>query len=152
MEKILAEQAIDVILMDGNLCAEELAVDVVKSLRATGLTAKIIMFSSDEKLNLAGIDAGADDSCNKKERAGGEIFLLCYRCSEVGFRAIRSANLLAPSIKIAEGLQFCRRKFFKLKYLPNNGLQISEKGEMKMVYAVVSRKKLSEKEKSRYLR
>ncbi len=63
---ILAQQNIDAILMDGNLCTDRDGVDVVKTLRAAGVTTKIIMFSSDEKLNAAGIAAGANGSWNKK--------------------------------------------------------------------------------------
>jgi DNA-binding response OmpR family regulator len=62
---IIAKQAIDVLLMDGNLCADRNGVDVVKTLRANGVKTRIIMFSNDEKLNAAGIDAGADGSWNK---------------------------------------------------------------------------------------
>ncbi len=63
---VLAEQSIDIILMDGNLGNGVYGADVVRRLRASGVTTKIVMFSSEEKYNQAGIAAGANGSWNKE--------------------------------------------------------------------------------------
>lgn len=64
--RLLQKHAFDAILMDGNLCTQRTGVDIVKSLRQSGLETKIIMFSSDDETNAEGIAAGANASFNKK--------------------------------------------------------------------------------------
>jgi DNA-binding response OmpR family regulator len=65
--KILSEQSVDAILMDGNLCSERNGLDVVKTLRESGLKMRIIMFSSNDDLNAEGIAVGADSAWNKHQ-------------------------------------------------------------------------------------
>lgn len=63
--RLLQEQTFDAILMDGHLCTERTGVDIVRSLRQSGLKTRIIMFSSRDKTNAEGIAAGANGALNK---------------------------------------------------------------------------------------
>lgn len=63
--RLLQEQEFDAILMDGHLCSERTGVDIVRSLRQSGLKTKIIMFSSRDKTNTEGTTAGANGALNK---------------------------------------------------------------------------------------
>ena len=70
-QMLLAEHQVDAILMDGNLGYDARydsirGADIVKRLRAMGITIKIVMFSSDDKNNTEGIASGASGSFNKK--------------------------------------------------------------------------------------
>lgn len=55
----------DIILMDGNLGRGIRGCDVVKHLRANGITTHISMFSSDVEMNEDGVNAGADSVFHK---------------------------------------------------------------------------------------
>ena len=64
--QILAQNSVDIILMDGNL-REEYGHEVVAKIREEGIVAKIVMFSSEDKQNDLGIKAGANAVLNKKD-------------------------------------------------------------------------------------
>lgn len=61
---ILKQQSVDVVLMDGHLI-DEYGSEVIARMRAKGINTPVIMFSSNEQQNRAGIEAGAEFSCNK---------------------------------------------------------------------------------------
>lgn len=65
---ILAKNSVEAILMDGylDLIGDLDGADVVRRLRASGVTTNIVMFSSDDTRNEDGIAAGANGSWNKK--------------------------------------------------------------------------------------
>lgn len=75
MNKVEAEQQLastkfDAILMDGELEGWDRGTcghgpDVVRKLRADGVTTRIVMISGREDLNREGLAAGADDSWSK---------------------------------------------------------------------------------------
>lgn len=69
-EKQLALTMFDAILMDGELegwdgTTHGHGPDIVRKLRAKGLTTKIVMFSAREDINEEGLAAGADASWRK---------------------------------------------------------------------------------------
>ena len=64
--RVVADGAVDVILMDGDLDdPRENGPQVVATLRQAGYTEKIIMTSSKPALAEEGLRAGADASCDK---------------------------------------------------------------------------------------
>ncbi len=70
-ERQLASAKFDVILMDGQLDGWVYGIrghgpDVVRRLRADGVTTRIVMFSASEDINEEGLAAGADESWSKK--------------------------------------------------------------------------------------
>ncbi len=75
MEHELATKEFDAIMMDGSLGWRDRLSgkridgrDVVHELRDSGVTTKIVMFSSSDKMNEEGISAGANSIWNKNRR------------------------------------------------------------------------------------
>ncbi len=67
IELLLAKQKVDVILVDGYINGIMIGPAVVRTLRRNHrIKTKIVMFSSDDELNMQGITAGANSAWNKK--------------------------------------------------------------------------------------
>ncbi len=63
--RIVAEESVDVIFMDGELGPGDTGPVVVSQLREAGCRARIVMTSSLPELSDVGIEAGADAKCDK---------------------------------------------------------------------------------------
>ena len=62
---MLRSEPVDLVLMDGYLIGEE-GHEVIAQMRLLGITTRVVMFSSDEEQNQAGLAAGAEYAVNKK--------------------------------------------------------------------------------------
>jgi len=69
---ILQSEPVDLVLMDGYLIGEE-GHEVIAQMRSLGISTRVVMFSSDEEQNQAGLAAGAEYAVNKKLFFEGEF-------------------------------------------------------------------------------